>query len=83
MLGPPHVYWDFGTLAFMLRRFPGESVPPETTLDWVTGPARFVVVPERIADMEMLRDLYPGGTETVLPGVNRNPLVLIYDWPEP
>jgi hypothetical protein len=81
MLGPPHVYWDFGTLAFMLRRFPGESVPPETTLDWATGPARFVVVPERLAELEMLRDLYPGGTETALPGVNRNPLVLIYDWP--
>jgi hypothetical protein len=81
MLGPPQMYWEFGTLAFMLRRFPGESVPPEETVDRASRPARFVVIPQRAAELESLRERYPGGTETTLVGVNRNVLVWIYDWP--
>ena len=80
MLGPPQIYWDFGTLAFMLRRFPGTSVPEDANLEGAPGPARFVVVPHRLAEMETLRELYPGGTETPLYSPNDYLLAVLYDW---
>ncbi len=80
MLGPPQIYWDFGTLAFMLRRFPGTSVPEDANLEGAPGPARFVVVPHRLAEMETIRELYPGGTETPLYSPNDYLLAVLYDW---
>lgn len=81
LLGPPWFYWDFGTLSFMVRRFPGESVLPDAKVGDVTGPARFIVVPERIAEMAALQQRYPGGTETALYGADSVLLLIVYDWP--
>jgi hypothetical protein len=65
--GPPFVYWDFGTLRFIARGVPGldvpppeEGAPPEPDL---SRGARFVFHPARIAELDVIRARYPGGTE--------------------
>lgn len=80
-LGPPRLYWSFGTLAFMLHGFPGQDVTPEVGIPEVTGPARFAVVPERLGQLDTLRQRYPGGVTTYLRGLQGQLLMAVYDWP--
>jgi len=79
-LGPPYLYWDFGTLAFTLRAIPGQDVLPEEPLPEVTGPARFAVVPERVLELDGIRERYPGGRETALRAPGGQLLMIVYDW---
>jgi hypothetical protein len=79
-LGPPFIYWQFGTLAFMLRDFPGEDVTPDGLPLNITAPARFVVVPERIEELAVVRALYPGGAEVQLRAPDGRLLMVVYDW---
>jgi hypothetical protein len=81
-LGPPFIYWQFGSLAFMLRDFPGEDVEPGALPAGIVRPARFAVVPERIAEVGTLRARFPGGTETELRAPDGRLLMVVYDWEE-
>jgi len=65
--GPPFMYWNFGTLDFMVRGVEGVDVLPGT--DELPQPdlnrgARFVFLPERLEELETVRAQYPGGVET-------------------
>ena len=65
--GPPHMYWDFGTLRFMVPDVQGVDVPPRDSgqavdLDVSQG-AWFVFVPQRIGELDAVRTEYPGGDE--------------------
>ena len=61
---PPRMYWDFGTLSFMARNVEGMDVPegqfPEP--DQARG-ARFVFLPHRLDEFNVIRAQYPGGLE--------------------
>jgi hypothetical protein len=63
--GPPFMYYDFGTLGFMVRGMPGVSVPPrDQDPDFetqVTGPTYFVVLRERLEELPAIQAQYPEG----------------------
>ncbi len=80
LLGPPWMYWEFGTLSFMLRNFPGEDVPLEALPPDLVGPIRFAIVPERAGELMDVRVLYPGGEEIALRAPDGRLLMWIYDW---
>lgn len=77
--GAPYLYWDFGTLAFLLRAQPGVDVPPGEVPE-VTAPARFIFVPERAAELLPVRERYPGGHLVALQTPDQRLLAWIYDW---
>lgn len=79
-LGPPWLYWKFGSLAFLLRDYPGVDVAQGELPVTVTPPARFVVVPERAEQIADIRTQWPGGAEVELRGPDDRLLAWIYDW---
>ncbi len=79
-LGEPYLYWEFGTLAFLLRDQTGVDVPPGTLPQNVPSPARFVLVPERKGELERISQTYPGGEVTELRAPDGRLLALVYDW---
>jgi hypothetical protein len=78
--GRPHLHWDFGTLAFLLRDQPGEDVPPEQIPENVTRPARFIFVFDRTAALDQVQQRYPGGEVSTIEGRDDQLLAVIYDW---
>ncbi|MGC9394378.1 MAG: glycosyltransferase family 39 protein [Anaerolineae bacterium] len=78
--GPPALYWDFGTLAFLLRDQPGVNVLPGEMPQGLTRPVRFAFVAERLAELQAVQAAYPGGTTTELTAPDGRVLVTIYDW---
>ncbi len=78
-LGPPWLYWNFGSLAFLLRGYPGVDVAQGELPAAVEAPARFAVVPERSEQMADIRARWPGGTETELHAPDGRLLIRIYD----
>lgn len=77
--GAPFMYWDFGTLAFMLRDQPGADVQPGEQPE-VHAPARFILVPERAHELMELQIRYPGGKTQELRTDDERLLAVIYDW---
>jgi hypothetical protein len=80
LLGAPYLYWEFGTLAFMLRDRTGVDVAAGALPDDVRPPARFVLVPERSEELAALMEAYPGGRVTRLRGEEGRLLATVYDW---
>ncbi|MBN1953563.1 MAG: glycosyltransferase family 39 protein [Anaerolineae bacterium] len=62
--GAPALYWDFGALAFRLRDASGQDFAPADGLDAVdlSQGALFVVLGDRIADLDLIQAAVPGGT---------------------
>jgi len=63
--GAPAVYWDFGTLQFMVPEVAGVDVPPNGE-GWepdVTGGTRFIFHPTRLGELEVIRGRFPEGSE--------------------
>jgi len=81
--GPPFIYWDFGTLAYMARNIRGVDVPPPgegnpPPLEEGGRPC-FVIIRERLGELEELRRQHPGGKETtVYSEADGRPLFLLY-----
>ncbi|HET92370.1 MAG TPA: hypothetical protein ENN99_16770 [Chloroflexi bacterium] len=67
--GAPYMYWDFGTLRYMARGVEGVDVPPVGEEDApapdVSRGAQFVILAERLDELEIVRRRYPGGSELV------------------
>jgi len=64
--GPPAVYWEFGTLQFMVPEVGGVNVPPEgdpAGIEVTEDEARFVFHPTRLGELEDVRRGFPGGSE--------------------
>ena len=65
---PPYMYWNFGTLAFLARGVEGVDIPPSRIGEWqepdLSRGARFVFLPERLEELDAVRERYPGGKET-------------------
>jgi hypothetical protein len=67
LYGPPFMYWEFGTLAFLTRGVEGMSVPSlgdgeMPAVDLERG-AWLVFLPERLAELDAVRKQYPGGEQ--------------------
>lgn len=83
--GPPFMYWDFGTLAYMVRGIQGVDVPPaEEGLPpsgrELKGNLCFVFIQERLGEFENLRRECPGGKETTVHSeVDGRLLFLLYE----
>jgi len=61
--GAPHMYWDFGAIAFRLRRVEGKDFSPEKWF-WGVEPERgalFVILGEKAEDLERVRSVFPEG----------------------
>ena len=61
---PPRMYWDFGTLSFMARNVEGMDVAEGqfSEPDLERG-ARFVFLPHRLEEFNVIRTQYPSGLE--------------------
>lgn len=83
--GAPHMYWDFGAIAFRLRRVEGMDFSPESW-HWGVDPERgalFVILGERAEDLEQVRSAYPGGTVTqAYSDVDGRLLFILYEIPK-
>ncbi len=80
-LGEPYLYWEFGTLAYLLRDVPGENVPLET-IPAIERPARLIIAAPRINEWAAVSRTYPDGTlVTLYAPVSGHVLALIYDLP--
>ena len=81
---PPFMYWEFGTLQFLAWGREGRDVPPEgisslPPVDRDRG-ARFVFLPERMAELETVRAEFPAGHElTVRSTVDGRVLFVVYE----
>jgi hypothetical protein len=65
--GPPYMYWDFGTLAYMARGVEGIDVPPqdeeEVPIPDARRGARFFFHPQRVGELPAIRGRFFGGEE--------------------
>ena len=78
--GPPALYWQFGAIAFLLRDQTGIDVMPGEIPAAISGPARFVFVGERLAELERVQAAYPGGGTTEVTAPDGRVLAVVYDW---
>lgn len=78
--GPPALYWDFGSTAFLLRNQPGVDVLPGEMPGVVSRPARFVFVGERFKELEAVQMAYPGGVTAQVTSPDGRVLAVVYDW---
>jgi hypothetical protein len=67
--GPMEMYFDIGNLRFLARDVEGVNVyPPDADrppVDFdVSGGARFVFLPQRLGELEAIREQFPGGERT-------------------
>ncbi len=65
--GPPFMYWEFGTLAFLARGVEGMNVPSlgdgaMLAVDLKRG-AWLVFLPERLAELSAVREQHPRGEQ--------------------
>jgi hypothetical protein len=63
--GPPFIYWDFGTLAYMARGVEGVDVIPQgdggIPIPDLRREARFFFHPERLEELPAVQERFPGG----------------------
>jgi 4-amino-4-deoxy-L-arabinose transferase-like glycosyltransferase len=79
-LGPPRLYWEFGSLAFLLRNFPGQDVMPGELPLEITAPARFILIEGRIGEVGQVATAYPGGEIHHILDTHSQTIAIIYDW---
>jgi 4-amino-4-deoxy-L-arabinose transferase-like glycosyltransferase len=82
--GPPFMYWEFGTLAFLARGVEGMSMPSlgdgeMPAVDLEQG-AWLVFLPERLAELDAVRERYPGGEQmSVYSSADARLLYVLYE----
>ncbi len=81
--GPNQMYWDFGTVAFMAQGVKGVNVPPladgELQIPVLDGGARFVILADRLGELDLVRERYPNGEEMhVYSRANNRLLYVLY-----
>ena len=79
-LGPPRLYWEFGSMAFMLRDFPGVDVMSREIPNDINIPARFILIDGRIGEIGRLMQAYPDGEIKHIVNNKSQTIALIYDW---
>ncbi len=69
-LGQPRMFYNFPSIPFLSGYLEGVDVPVNGDVTELMDPARpaiFVALPERIADLDQVRSLYPEGTYSEMP----------------
>jgi len=79
--GPPELYWEFGTIAFLLRDLPGVNVLPEDPLPAAPKPARFAFTPNRVGELAEVEAQHPHGQLAEIRAPDGRLLMFLYDWP--
>jgi hypothetical protein len=82
--GPPFMYWEFGTLAFLARGVEGMNMPSLGDGDMpvveLGREAWHVFLPERLADLDAVREWYPGGEQmSVYSNADARLLYVLYE----
>ena len=84
--GPDRLFWEYGTLRFMVPLTPGVNVQrgwgtnlPPLRSKSPESPLWFVFLPERIAELRTIMEKYPNGTRLDIPrGKEKGTAVTIY-----
>jgi hypothetical protein len=82
--GPPFMYWEFGSLAFLARGVEGMNIPSlgdgeMPAVDLERG-AWLVFLPERLAELDAVREQYPGGEQmSVYSNADARLLYVLYE----
>jgi len=83
LFGAPRLFTDFGSIAYIAPDLDGVDVveplaaPPDPGLAQPDKDAAFVFLPERRAELEWVRQTYPGGQLEDIPS-EQNPLFSVY-----
>ncbi len=86
LFGAPRLFTDFGSIAYIAPDLDGVDVveplaaPPDPGLAQPDKDAAFVFLPERRAELEWVRQTYPGGQLEDIPS-EQNPLFSVYRVP--
>ncbi len=88
LFGPPLLYWEFGTIRFLMPEVDGRDVPPKgeqpSFVFDVSRGARLVAMSERLDELEAFIGQHPGGVEsTTRSTVDGRLLYVLYDLPAP
>ena len=79
--GAPVIYWQIGSMAFLLRGQAGMDVLPGEMPPQVFSPARFIFTGGRFRELDAVRYAYPGGVTAEVKSADGRVLALVYDWP--
>ncbi len=79
--GAPVIYWQIGSMAFLLRGQAGMDVLPGEMPPQVFSPARFIFTGGRFRELDAVRYAYPGGVAAEVKSADGRVLALVYDWP--
>ncbi|MHB1355159.1 MAG: ArnT family glycosyltransferase [Anaerolineae bacterium] len=64
--GPPRMYYNFATIPFLAQGVVGVNAPeqPSNDLSWIAGEGKpvFAFLPERLGELDQVKELYPQGT---------------------
>lgn len=88
LFGPPLLYWEFGTIRFLMPEVDGRDVPPKDEQAGfefdVSRGARFVAMSERLDELEAIIERYSGGVESsTTSNVDGRLLYVMYELPAP
>jgi phage shock protein PspC (stress-responsive transcriptional regulator) len=85
--GPPRMYINFGSIAYLVPDIEGRDIPDPLTapppIDFAPNDknAAFIFLPERRAELDLVRQTYPNGEGEVIPSPrlnDPNPLFYVY-----
>ena len=83
--GPPRMYVGFGTIPYLAPEVEGKDVverlaaPPDQSLVRPDKHAAFVFLPERRAELDLVRRRFPNGQMEEIPSpLSRDPLFIVY-----
>ena len=81
--GPPRMYHNFATIPFLAQNVPVIDAPekPGADLSWVQGAGTpvFCFLPERLAELDQVKGLYPQGILRQFSNARGDPLFYAYE----
>ena len=84
LLGLPHLSVNYGTVRFIARdaeRVDVRGPQDYSNLDTSTKGALFIALPQRVEELNAVRELYPGGDYAILYDEVGRPQYAFYRWP--
>jgi 4-amino-4-deoxy-L-arabinose transferase-like glycosyltransferase len=84
LFGLPHLSVNYGTVRFIARdaeRVDVRGPQDYSNLDTSTKGALFIALPQRVEELEAVRELYPGGDYAMLYDEVGRPQYAYYRWP--
>jgi energy-converting hydrogenase Eha subunit A len=84
LLGPPRLYHDFGSITYLAPNVPGVDLRDKLQQPIAAQPSAgrllFVLLPERLNELQWIQATYPTGTRTDFPSPLRpEPLFVVWE----